>query len=490
MMQAEKMDVLSRLISILWSEGVSDSPADILPYMSDSYSLVMQKDVKPPDFVVLPGNSQEVQAIVRLANDIRMPVYPRSFGVNIAASAVPYSGGLVMDLKRMNRIHEIDEETMTATIEPGVSWGKLRKEANKKGLDTMPILGPYQGSAVGNFLLTNITAYSTKHMADRAVTFEAVLPNGEILRTGSQAVEKGAELNPYFRYSYGPDVTGLFRGSLGNFGIITKLVIMLRPRFEIEGIRLFGFRDFRQAITALGNIERMDISRYGMFFNDYFWMHTLLTPQELKDPGERQRMLSLLPEYMLVVGLGGKPKQVSLYEEMVQEQVSKDGGVRVDLDERIHSDAYELAEGASRKVLRMFAPFSGYMPIITCVPVRQAIKIKELGEELVKKYGLIDPLSGRSLKPEVLVIPYDRCSTVYLEQEILFDPADAESTQKAFRCVREGYAKSTSLYGGVHTMPNRSLLKILNPAYTQILRTVKHAVDPNGIFMGGPYSFS
>lgn len=489
-MQAEKKNVFSRLISIVGPEGVSDNQADITPYMSDSYSLLMQKEVKPPDFIVLPENARQVQELARLANEVSIPVYPRSFGVNIAASAVPYNGGMVIDLKRMNRIHEIDEETMTATIEPGVSWGKLRKEANKKGLDTMPILGPYQGSAIGNFLLTNITAYSTKHMADRAVTLEAVLPNGEILRTGSQAVGKGAELNPYFRYSYGPDMTGLFRGSLGNFGIITRLVIMLRPRFEVEGIRLFGYPDFRQAIGSLVKIERMDISRYSMFFNDYFWMHTLLTPEELKDSGERQRMLSLLPEYMLVVGLGGKPKQVALYEEMVEEQVSRDGGMRVDLDGRVHSAAYELAEGASRKILRMFAPFSGYMPIITCVPVRQATKIKELGEELVKKYGLIDPLSGEPLKPEVLVIPYDRCSTVYLEQEILFDPADAESTQKAARCVREGYTKSTSLYGGVHTMPNRSLLKFLNPAYTQILRAVKHSVDPNNIFMGGPYSFT
>ena len=484
----EKKEIYSILSRIVGEEHVSDHEADLLPYTSDSYSLLMQRHIPLPGFVVMPGSGQEVQDIIRLANEHAIPVYPRSFGVNIAASAIPYNGGMVLDLKRMNTIHEINEETMTATIEPGVSWAKLRKEANKKGLDTMPILGPYQAGAVGNYLLTNITAYSTKRMADRAVTFEAVLPNGEILRTGSQAMQKGAELNPYFRYSYGPDITGLFRGSLGNFGLITKFVVMLRPKFDVEEIVIYGFKDFQSAINGLKNIERLDITRYSMFFNDHFWLHTLLSPQELRIPEKREKILSLLTDCVLVVGLGGIQKQVSLYEDMVEEQAKKDGGQRIDLGEDLHRVAYELSEGSSQKVLRMFSPFSGYMPIIACLPVRQAMAVKRVGEELVEKYELKDPLSGEPLKPEVLVIPYDRCSTVYLEQEILFDPMDAEAVEKAGQCVREGYVRAAA-FGGVHTMPNRSLLKGMNPSYVDILKGIKRQVDPNGIFLGGPYSF-
>ena len=484
----EKKDLFKRLIDIVGPDNISDNEADMISYTSDSYSMLMQKSIPLPDVVIMPETAQQVQDIIRLANENKIPIYPRSFGVNIAASAIPYNGGIVLDLKRMNKIHEINEDTMTATIEPGVSWAKLRKEANKKGLDTMPILGPYQAGPVGNFLLTNITAYSTKHWADRAVTFEAVLPNGEILRTGSQAVEKGAELNPYFRYAYGPDVTGLFRGSYGNFGTITKMVLALRAKSEIEEIVLYGFDDFNQSMNALKAIERMDITRYCAFYSDYFWMHVLLTPQQLRVEEERKKILSLIPEFVLVAGLGGNSRQIALYEDMVEEEAARHGGTKIELDEDLHKTAWDLSEGASQQVLRMFAPFSGYMPIITCLPVKQAMGVKKMGEELVKKYGLKDPLSGGPLKSEVLVIPYDRCSTVYLEQEILFDPMDEESVEKAGRCVREGYATAASKYGGVHTIPNKSLLKLMNPSYVRILKGIKKLVDPDGLFMGGPYS--
>ena len=484
----EKKDLFKRLIDIVGPDNISDNEADMISYTSDSYSMLMRKSIPLPDFVMMPENAQQVQDIIRLANENKVPIYPRSFGVNIAASAIPYNGGIVLDLKRMNKIHEINENTMTATIEPGVSWAKLRKEANKKGLDTMPILGPYQAGPVGNFLLSNITAYSTKHWADRAVTFEAVLPNGEILRTGSQAVEKGAELNPYFRYAYGPDVTGLFRGSYGNFGIITKLVLSLRVKSEIEEIVLYGFDDFKQSVDALKAVERMDITRYSLLCNDSFWLHVMLTPQQLKIPEERERILSLIPNFVLTAALGGNSRQIALYEDMVEETAAKYQGTKLELEEDLHKTAWELSEGSSQKVLRMFSPFYGFLPIIACLPPDQAVELAAMSTELVKKYDIKDPVTGQPFKPEILFVPYDRCSTVYLEQDILFDPMDEESVEKAGRCVREGYATAASKYGGVHTLPNRSLLKLMNPSYVRILKGIKKLVDPDGLFMGGPYS--
>ena len=81
--------------------------------------------------MVLPRDAQQVQELVKLANTYGMPVYPRSFGGNIAASPIPYQGGIVIDRKRMDRIHLM--ESMAATIEPGVSWGKLTKRGEPKG---------------------------------------------------------------------------------------------------------------------------------------------------------------------------------------------------------------------------------------------------------------------------------------------------------------------------------------------------------------------
>ncbi|MFZ5632866.1 MAG: FAD-binding oxidoreductase [Bacillota bacterium] len=488
-MTAQAADLYKELVDIVGEENLSSDQADLIPYMKDSYTALMRKAIPFPDFVVMPRSTGEVQGIIRLANKYRVPVYPRSFGVNIAGSAVPYAGGLVLDLKRMNRILEINEDTMTAYIEPGVSWGQLRKEARKKRLDIIPIGGPYDTSPVGNFLLTNITPYSTKYPADRAVTLEAVLPNGEIIRTGSQATRTGAELNPYFRYAYGPDITGLFRGSLGNYGIITRLMIRLRPLAEVEKNVYYAFDSLEPALEAMKIIERLEITRYSMLSNRHLSVRIAAHPDDLRDGEKRDRIMAGLPEYQLVVGLGGKPRQVDLYEEMVAEEITPRGGREAGFDDATRAVMDEMTEGASQKVLRMFAPNAGFAAVIGCVPAARARDLNAAVREAVKKHGLKDALSGRPLEPELIVIPYDRCSTVYVEHEILYDPLDSEGVQLVNNCLRECYARLVMNYGAVHTMPNRSLLRVVLPSYAELLTGIKKMVDPNGIMMpGGPYT--
>lgn len=479
----------AEIVGIVGAANASRNRADLRSYMSDSYSLLMRRNVPQPDCVVMPEDASQVQEVMRLANSLGVCVYPRSFGVNIAASAIPYRGGIVLDLKRMSRIHEIDEDTMTATVEPGVSWGKLRKEANRRGLDTMPILGPYQGGPVGNFLLTNVTAYSSKRMADRAVSLEVVTPDGNLLRTGSWAGERG-DINPYFRYAYGPDVTGLFRGSMGNFGIVTKMVTMLRPRMQEEAVVFYGFDDFSRAIDALKRVERQDITRYAFFCSSSLWSHIFLTPEAMRDRGEKHRVEAALPAFLMPVGLGGVPRQIALYRELVDDAMTAHGGRLLNLGSEFEAIAREMSEGGSQKVLRMFSPYSGFMPLITCVPTKHASGIRRLGQELAGKYNLLDPVDGQPLDPEVIVVPYDRCSTVYIEQEFLFNREDQPSVERAGQCIREGYTRATTEFGGVHTIPNRSLLKRMNPAYVQLLASLKRSIDPKGILQDGPYSLN
>lgn len=481
--------MFKELQEIVGAENVSAEQVDLIPYMKDSYTALMRKAIPLPDCVVMPGSAEEVQRIVLLANKYRTPIYPRSFGVNIAGSAIPYRGGLVLDLKRMNRILEINGDTMTAHIEPGVNWGRLRKEARKKRLDIIPIGGPYDVSPVGNFLLTNITPYSTKYPADRAVTLEAVLPSGEMIRTGSQATRAGAELNPYFRYAYGPDITGLFRGSLGNYGIITKLVLRLRPLAEMEENVYFAFDRLDAALKAMKEIERLEITRYSMLNNRYLSLHIISRPEDLKNREAREKILAGLPEYVLVTGLGGKPRQVALYEEMVAEEAGKEGGRKLAFEDGVKELLDEMTEGASQKVLRMYAPNAGFAAVIGCVPVNRVIDLNNAINESVKKHGLLSALSGEPLEPELIVIPYDRCSTVYVEHEILYDPLDDENVKVVNNCLRECYAQLVNKYGAVHTMPNKSLLRVMLPSYAGLLTGIKKLVDPNGIMMpGGPYT--
>ncbi|MBW2058661.1 MAG: FAD-binding oxidoreductase [Deltaproteobacteria bacterium] len=486
-----KDKALAELERIVGEENFSADEVDLIPYTRDSYSALMGRDIPMPDCVVLPEHAGEVQSIVAVANEYGLPLYPRSFGVNIAGAAIPYGGGIVIDLKRMNRIHEVNPETMTATIEPGVTWGALRKAARPKGLDAIAIGGPYCVGPVGNFLFTNITHYATVYSMDRAVTFEAVLPNGEIIRTGSQATRIGSELNPYFRYAYGPDVAGLFRGSMGNYGIITKMVIRLRPIGKIEESLIYGFNDLDSALRTMQSIERLEITRSNVVYNKDMAMHAALSPEEQRRPEERRRVLDALPPYIMVPGIKGDERLIGIYREIMGEEVAAKNGTLLGLAPEIADPVITLAEGASNVSLRMYAPFSGFGAAIGCLPVTKVVKMTDEVIELAEKFDVRDPLSGERQYPELVIIPYDRCSTVYVEQELLYDPADQEETRKVFECIREVYRVMVLKYGAVHTIPNRSFLdRVALPSYSNLIRGIKKLVDPNGIMMAhGPYSF-
>ena len=371
-----------------------------------------------------------------------------------------------------------------------MSWGRLRKEANKKGLDIIPIGGPYQTSPVGNHLLTNITLYSSKYHCDRAVTLKAVLPNGEMLRTGSWASAVGGDVNPYFRYAYGPDMTGLFRGSLGNYGIIVELVERLRPVAPVEKNVFFGFSELAPCLKAMQAVERLEFSRTCQASNSSMTAHLVLAPNRIRDPRQRQELMSRLPNYQITLGLGGTEEMVAVFEKVANETVAKFGGSPFILEPQEMDILNQVAEGASRGIMHMYAPCSGFAAVIGCLPITHVAEINGIVKQIVEKYGLRDPLSGEALDHQLIVLPYDRCSTVYVEQEILYDPAaDQEQLLPVMRCLRDCYAQIVGRYGASHTIPNKTLMKNMLPSYVDLLTGFKKMVDPNSIMMpGGPYS--
>ena len=490
-MAGKKEEIRKALTAIVGEANLSGDAPDLIPYIRDSYSTMMGRDAPLPDFVVMPKTGEEVQQIVKLANEHLFPIYPRSFGVNIAGSALPYTaGGVVLDLKRMDRIIEINPDTMTATIEPGVTWGRLRKEANRLGLDIIPIGGPYQTSPIGNHLLTNITLYSTRYHCDRAVTLKAVLPNGEMLRTGSWASAAGGDINPYFRYAYGPDMTGMFRGSLGNYGIIVEMVERLRPLAPVEKNLFFGFPDLASCLNAMRAVERLEFSRTCQSSNRSFSAHLILSPHKIKDPAQRKDLEERLPPYQITLGLGGTEEMVAVYEKVANDVMAKFGGYPFTLEPEEMDILNQVSEGASRGIMHMYAPCSGYAAVIGCLPLTNVAEINGVVKKLIQKHDLRDPLSGEPLDHQLIVLPYDRCSTVYVEQEILYDPAaDQAALLPVMQCLRECYALIVGKYGASHTIPNKTLMKNMLPSYVDLLTGFKKMVDPNNIMMpGGPYS--
>lgn len=175
-----------------------------------------------PIAVAFPESEAEVAAVLRWANDTRTPVIPRGAGSGLSGGAVPVTDALVLSLERMSRILEIDAEGMTATVEPGVITGDVRRAAAAKGLLYAPIPASVDFCTIGGNVATNaggLCAVKYGVTREHVLGLHAVLPTGEI-------VESGAALA---KSSTGYNLTQLLCGSEGTLAVITRITLKLLP---------------------------------------------------------------------------------------------------------------------------------------------------------------------------------------------------------------------------------------------------------------------
>ena len=183
---------------------------------------------------VAPASVEEVQAIVRIAGRYKIPLYPISTGMNLTygGSAPTYSGSVVVELKRMNRILEVNEAGAYALVEPGVSYFDMYRYLRDNKIKLwVDVPDPGWGSLLGNAMDRGggYTAADFRDHFDAHCGMEVVLANGEIVRTGMGSVP-GAHTWQQFKYGMGPWVDGIF--SQSNYGIVTKMGFWMMPEPE------------------------------------------------------------------------------------------------------------------------------------------------------------------------------------------------------------------------------------------------------------------
>jgi len=226
--------VLSAWREAVGPEWVFTSDEDVALYR-DAYSPFFgEAEDRVASAAVAPSTLEQVQAVVRAANQHQVPLYPISTGRNLAygGSAPIYSGSVVLDLKRMNRVLEVNERNAYALVEPGVSYFDLYDHITKAGLDVwIDPPDPGWGSVIGNALDGGggWTASPFRDHFGSHCGMEVVLANGDVVRTGMGALPN-AKSWQHNRWGYGPWVDGLFRQS--NFGVVTKMGFHLMPRPE------------------------------------------------------------------------------------------------------------------------------------------------------------------------------------------------------------------------------------------------------------------
>jgi (+)-pinoresinol hydroxylase len=227
-------EALAKFARVVGQEWVFSSEEDVALYR-DAYSpLWGEPEERWASAAVAPNSVEQVQEIVRIANRFKVPLYPISTGRDLGygGSAPTYSGSVVLDLKRMNRILDVNERNATALVEPGVSYFDLYNYIQERSLKVwLDVPDPGWGSPIGNSLDRGggYTMPQYRFHFEAHCGMEVVLPNGEVLRTGQGAMP-GSRTWQEFKNAVGPAVDGLF--SQANFGVVTKMGFWLMPEPE------------------------------------------------------------------------------------------------------------------------------------------------------------------------------------------------------------------------------------------------------------------
>lgn len=248
--------ILSQLQSLLGSEHVLTDHDAREFYSTDVYAAG-----KMPLAVVRPASTADVAQLVQLCANSGVALVARGGGASYTDGYTPSeASSIVIDTARMNKILELNERDMYVVAQVGVTWAALNEMLAAKGLRT-PFFGPFSGitATIGGSLSQNSVTWGTGVFGvsgESTLGVEAVLGTGEVVRTGSWGA---ANSTPFMR-SYGPDLTGLFMGDCGAFGVKTAIALRLMPRnAHVMGLS-FGFPDFASMARGLEAAAKLGLN--------------------------------------------------------------------------------------------------------------------------------------------------------------------------------------------------------------------------------------
>jgi len=221
--------IYEELVNILGADHVSDDPAVAESYTRESQSPSPMTQLRC-EFIVLPGSTEDIQQIYRLANRYKFPVSLLSTGLFMFTCVAGGPYWCMIDPKRMTQM-EFDEKNMYAILQPYVTHAQVSAEAMKLGLVNGTPEAGSQSSSLANHVFAGLqgTAYRTGFAARNILGMEWVLPNGDVFCTGSLAVPEGGY---FWGEGPGPDARAILRGlvgHLGGLGMITRIAIKLYP---------------------------------------------------------------------------------------------------------------------------------------------------------------------------------------------------------------------------------------------------------------------
>ena len=449
-----------------------------------------------PGFVVQPSSVAEVQACVRLAADLGIHLWTSSMGRNFGygGSAPVVNGGVVLNLRRLNRVLEINTEQCYAILEPGVTFHALYQELRRRDAPLMmsvPDLG--WGSVIGNALDHGYGYNIHGDHASALCGLEVVLADGSLLRTGQAAIAE-SPLWACHRRGFGPAMDDLFKQS--NFGIVTKAGLWLSPRPEV--IVTGTIRCDRDGdIVPLIDILR-DLLLQGVLQGVPMIVGT---PEPAADEGgagpftmANLRKVLRPGRWNARIGLYGHEDMVSARRRILENALAKIPGAQLDLRTypgTVGPDDVEprdlIAAGIPNQVLLerlhdVFGKSVGHMDFSPVLPStgEAAQRAEALVRETLRKHDLIGPfgllLTGRSMVSASM---------------LLFDSTDRNQVLRCRDAVRELYDHAAqwgcTAYRAHVSLVNHvaGKLDFNYHAMAKLQGAIKHALDPAGVLSPG-----
>jgi glycolate oxidase len=525
-------DAYQELEDIVGPDNISEEPAILDSYAfqwgAELFRPGQSKFMPRPGAVVLPGSTEEVQAIVRTCNRhrIKYKAYSTGWAVSSLASA---EDTLQLDMRRMDRILEIDEKNMFAVVEPYVIGATLQAEAMKVGLNCNIIgagasCSPLAASCSGLPGHGPASIY-VGHASENLLALEWVLPNGDILRTGSLGSGDGW----FCGEGPGPSLRGIARGragAKGGMGIFTKCALKLYPwpgpaELPVEGVIPAyysplpeNFRAYTLAFptwqayaeayykiwdSEIGYIAHRQFNMLGGDLSSAFWTlyrdptKTLDDLEELAKTPEIQQLTEEMRYSFQIILAGNSPRDIKYQDEVLSEILAETEGWKVEaMSEPVMERfvlQYLIRMGFKSLNFTYVGGFEGSFSqlgtpdfLISYVPVAQEMLSK------YRKTGLIVDCGGDAMMG--VVAGMGGGGYCLLEQFVFYDPHDKESARAATEYLRDaakiarerGWAIGMEMLILSMRLTKEEEMKLIaarQPAIYRWQRKIKQILDPN-----------
>ncbi|MDY7079177.1 MAG: FAD-linked oxidase C-terminal domain-containing protein [Chloroflexota bacterium] len=450
--------VIEQLERAIGADKVLSSPVDLIAYSFDG---TFEQHL--PDVVVLPETNEEVSAVARIGSQYDVPVVPRGMSSGLAGGSIPVRGGIVLSLTRMNRILEIDEQNMTATVEAGLVTADLQAEVEKLGLFYPPDPSSIKQSTIGGNVACNAggpRCLKYGVTGDYVMGLTVILADGRVIKTGGKAI----------KYVTGFNMNQFFVGSEGALGIITEVILRLVARPPYARTALVHFPTLDDAGRSVQAVLARGLVPATLELLDETAIECIEEAMQLGLPLDVEAIL-------LIEADGSDAESVQREIDAITDICLETGASRVDVarngEER--DELWRARRSVSPSLARKAPNKLGEDITVPRSAIPEAIRrIKAIGA----KYGLP-------------IVVFGHAGDGNLHPNILFDKRDPDQWAKIEPMVGEIFHVALDVGGtlsgehGIGTFKLPYMREALGPASINIQWRIKQALDPQNILNPG-----